>query len=420
MRKGAITDHIDWIFISSRTVRRWLVLLVLCSAAVVAYLHYGSEMNRQAAVRQSGFGSSIEKKVAQIVEIVGDVKVKRVNQLKWIPARDVNHLEEGDLLQTEAGSTARLNFFDGSAYMVNAESLISIQKSYEDRTSNKREVMLEVTSGGVGVATAKRNGNNSSFGVQTPNASAVFEEFSIGEAKYDRRMNESQFFVYKGGADVISRKAEAGTVHLASAEEVKVDATNRPREKSGLPPSPALNAPKNLGLFVTSDPRQLKVRFMWAPVEGIRSYRLRVSSSSTFQPLLAQKNLSGLTFDMVTPDFGPYFWRVDAVNSQGLESPPGDVYSFTVIPKRREDTPSHDIHIKIDKILPFGHAFHVVGKTDPGVMIYINEEVVEVKGDGSFKHFTRPFIAKGKQKLVIVGRDLTGLSKSLQEIVEVK
>src|SRR5262249_1780089 len=162
-------------------------------------------------------------------------------------------------------------------------------------------------------------------GVQTPNASAVFKEFSVGEAKFDRRLNESQFFVYKGGADVASRKADPQPVHLGSAGEVSVDAPNKPRGKSPVPASPKLGSPKNLGLVVTADPKHLKVRLAWEPVEGVRTYRLRVSPSSTFRPLLTQKNMPGLTYEISLPDFGPYFWRVDAINGRGLESPPGDV-----------------------------------------------------------------------------------------------
>ena len=418
MRKNPILDRIDWIPVSPGTIWSCIALLVLGGTVAV---YYGHSRDPQGTAGPPGpAGRGVEKKVARVVEITGDVKVKKVNQLKWVSAREVSQLEEGDLLQTESGSSARLIFFDESHYEVKPESLISVQRSVENMANQRREVMVEVTSGGVGVATSKKNVESSSFGVQTPNASAVFDEFTVGEAKYDRRMNESQFFVYKGGAEVAARRQPEQPVRLGNAEEVRVDASNQAREKSPLPPSPALQSPKNLGLFVCSNPRQLKVRFAWDAAEGIRQYRLRVSPSSTFRPLLLQKVIPARAYEMEMPDFGPFYWRVDAIDGKGLESPPGPVYSFTVIPKRKDGAAVHDIHIKVDRIIPFGHYFQVVGKTDPGVMVYINDEVVEVKGDGSFKHFTRPYKDKGKHDLVIVGRDLTGLNKTLREKVEVK
>ncbi|MBI1746658.1 MAG: FecR domain-containing protein [Acidobacteria bacterium] len=420
MRKSHISDRIDWIFISSRTVWFWLGVVALGLAAFLIYLYYQQEKDNLATVQQAVTNTGIEKKVARVVEIVGDVNVKKVNQLKWIAAREVSQLEEGDLLRTESGSTARLIFFDQSSYVVNPESLISIQKSLVNHANNRREVMVEVTTGGVGVATSKKNAAQSTSGVQTPNASAMFEEFTVGEAKYDRRMNESQFFVYKGSADVFPSTASVPAVHLSGAEEVKVDATNQPREKSALPLPPRLSTPKNMGLFVSSDPKHLKIKMGWDPVPAIRSYRLRVSTTSMFRPLLLQKVFSGNFYEMTMPDYGPYFWRVDSINNKGLESPPGDVFSFNIIPKHHEDASPHDIHLKVNKIIPFGHYFQVVGKTDPGVMVYINDEVVEVKGDGSFKHFTRPYESTGKHTLAVVGRDLSGLNKSLYETVEVK
>jgi hypothetical protein len=39
----------------------------------------------------------------------------------------------------------------------------------------------------------------------------------------------------------------------------------------------------------------------------------------------------------------------------------------------------------------FGRSFELVRRIDPGNGLIINGKAIEVAGDGSFKHFTKPF-----------------------------
>ncbi len=47
--------------------------------------------------------------------------------------------------------------------------------------------------------------------------------------------------------------------------------------------------------------------------------------------------------------------------------------------------------LELQQIIPFGRSLELIGKVEPGSSLKINSENVEVGGDGSFKHFTRPF-----------------------------
>jgi hypothetical protein len=49
--------------------------------------------------------------------------------------------------------------------------------------------------------------------------------------------------------------------------------------------------------------------------------------------------------------------------------------------------------IKLDRIVPFGRSLELIGSVEAGSRLTVNNESVDVAGDGSFKHFTNPFPA---------------------------
>jgi hypothetical protein len=47
--------------------------------------------------------------------------------------------------------------------------------------------------------------------------------------------------------------------------------------------------------------------------------------------------------------------------------------------------------LNLRRIVPFGRSLELIGQVEPGSSLTVNDETVEVGGDGSFKHFTNPF-----------------------------
>ncbi len=72
--------------------------------------------------------------------------------------------------------------------------------------------------------------------------------------------------------------------------------------------------------------------------------------------------------------------------------------------RRLTDTPPK---LELQKIVRFGKSLELIGRVDPGTSLTVNDESVEVAGDGSFKHFTRPFTTR-KAQLVLKAIDLAG------------
>ncbi len=69
-------------------------------------------------------------------------------------------------------------------------------------------------------------------------------------------------------------------------------------------------------------------------------------------------------------------------------------------------------YMKLDRIIPFGRSLELIGEVEAGSRLTVNDESVEINGDGSFKHFTRPFPASAqKVSLVMKVTDLAGRSR---------
>jgi hypothetical protein len=73
--------------------------------------------------------------------------------------------------------------------------------------------------------------------------------------------------------------------------------------------------------------------------------------------------------------------------------------------------------IRLDRIVPFGRSLELMGNVEAGSRLSVNNESVDVTGDGSFKHFTNPFpVSVGKANLVMKVTDLAGRTRVVAAI----
>ena len=80
----------------------------------------------------------------------------------------------------------------------------------------------------------------------------------------------------------------------------------------------------------------------------------------------------------------------------------------------RASIPDSEPALELQRIIAFGRTLEVIGRVDPGSSVYINDESVDISGDGSFKHFTRPF-PSGRTHVELILRvvDLRGRVRTL-------
>jgi hypothetical protein len=83
-------------------------------------------------------------------------------------------------------------------------------------------------------------------------------------------------------------------------------------------------------------------------------------------------------------------------------------------PSGSSETAGSQSFLQLQRIVAFGRYLELVGRVEPGTNLTVNEERVEVAGDGTFKHFTTPFPASvHKARLVLKGKDLAGRTRIL-------
>ena len=81
---------------------------------------------------------------------------------------------------------------------------------------------------------------------------------------------------------------------------------------------------------------------------------------------------------------------------------------------KKRDHRSHP-SIELQRIIPFGRSLELIGKVEAGSSLLINDEIVGIAGDGSFKHFTKPFPNSERiATLVLKVTDLAGRTRTVE------
>jgi hypothetical protein len=93
------------------------------------------------------------------------------------------------------------------------------------------------------------------------------------------------------------------------------------------------------------------------------------------------------------------------VNDSELQTKPLD--------KKNQDEAMRPF-LELNKITPFGRSLELIGRAEAGSKVLVNDEAVEVSGDGYFKHFTKLFPASSKRvQLILKATDLAGRTRTL-------
>lgn len=400
--------EVEWLTVSYRTVTM-IGVAVLIVALLILYLLYPDAFARafdRLAARLSGTSASnaIPQPTAtqaRFVNIDGTVRVKRADSVQWVAADYKIALEKGDLVQTGGDGVARVTFADGTTYVIKPETLIVVEENSTSETKVTR-VAVNVTSGAVDLSTPHWEAPSQST-VRIENAVATLEENTRAAVRNDPRNNYREITVSAGGAQ-LQRGAE--TINLSQHERASFTTPDSAiqREKVIAPPTP--ERPANLGQVVALEPKKMPIRFSWSAVSGATAYRLKVSSSSLFMNLVIDKRLNTTSYTALGLDTGTYYWVVTAFDQKNRESQESDTAKFDLI---RQPSRGDEMLLVIDNYILHGRVVEVIGRTEPGATIIINNEpVVNIGPDGHFKHFTSPLPESGPNQITITAQNRRG------------
>ncbi len=400
-RKAESGVQIEWQTVSYRTVALIAMVVAVAAGTVVYFLYpdkVRSAVNR--LLSSSGGGtvkSNVLQRQAQFLNIEGNVRVKKANAIGWVAASPNLPLEKGDVVQASGDGVARISFADGAVYTVRPDTLIVVEENSGMADSKSTTVSVQVTSGEVDLATTKFEGVSK---VVFANAEARIGQDSRAKVRSDPNGRTSEFTMAQGSSEVL-RGSERVT--LGSYEQVSFshDASKMSRQRVMGPPLlliPANNAP-----VISSDGGKTEVSFSWTPVPTARQYRLRISSSPIFTTLAFDRRVPSSTAKVPGLPEGTYYWAVSSLDDKSQESQTSDASKF-ILQKTKDE-----ILLELDNFIQHGKVYQIVGRTEPGARIMVNDEpVFTVQPDGSFKHFTQPFPSPGANQITVTAQNAKG------------
>jgi urease accessory protein UreE len=413
---------IGWTTITYRSVIMLILGIVLLAAGATYFIFPNQvksmfdaaqkQLSKWAGTPQPAQQIKAGPQQANFTAIEGSVRVKKASSNTWVNAEQTTALEKGDVVQTAGDGIARINFADGSNYVVKPDSLIVIEENSMNQ-AQQTNVSVQVTTGTVDLATATYTSGSKS-GVTVAGATATLSPDSSAQVRSDPKADSFSVLAKKGSLDV-TRNGE--TLKLSDYDKVAFasDSKTMVRTKELAPPT-LINPANMLPLF--SPPNQPKpVEFSWSPVKGATMYHIKISQNAYFTSNVTEKKVPTTQYHETGLAEGAYYWLVTSIDAKGKESVESEKNRFTVVAKSGE---SATLPLDVQPFVQHGHILEIRGKTESGARVMVNgEEVPNVDPDGSFMFFTHP-LPDGENTITITAQNTRGGVKTKQQQVVIQ
>jgi hypothetical protein len=327
--------------------------------------------------RALGGSATAEQGDASFIFVEGEVSLQRAGRSTFEAARQRQSLFEGDFVKAGKTGSAEIMFFDGTLYTIRPGSLFECRRPASSEVSGSQ---IKMISGAVNVYTS-----GSTSTVSTDVATAAIDRDS--RVSVDVAPGEkTEVTSFRGRATVSTGKE---TVVLEGQERISAAAgTGVISAKTTLPdsPQPTLPADNRIYDLRTGDQVELK----WTKVPQAVRYRLQISRSRLFVPDSTEVDLDDrvqTTAKVKVSREGPYFWRVAAIDTNGLPSDWSLVRRFKMMSEPVKTGAGDGTPPGLTVYAPqqMGNLFLIYGKTEPGAIVTVNAEPADVEPDGSFK-----------------------------------
>ena len=417
--------EVEWTTISYRTIA-FFVIMGLVIVCFILYLIAPNFFARKAKqllgaisaglVETTSKEAASAKREAHFVNIDGTVRVRKANSSQWIKGDYNTNLEKGDYVQTGSDGVARIIFADGTNYVLKPDSLIVVEESREDPVTKATRVAVQISAGTVDLSTGRFEVPGSTSRVKFENAEANLGQESRAMVRNDPTKNLHELTVQQGGADVTRGST---TVRLGQYDQVtfEKDKPGLTRLKTIAPPE--LSEPPNMALTVTKDPKSANLDFAWSNVPGASAYHLQVSPSGLFSNLVVDKKIAGKNAVRIGGlEEGTYYWVVTSIDARGNESQPSSANRFSLV--QQVDTGSQAF-LDVTDFIQHGRVLEVVGRTEPGSTVIINnEQVFNIASDGTFRHFTSELSKTGANQITITAQNRKGDTRTIRKTIVIE
>lgn len=340
--------------------------------------------------------------VAELSDRKGSVESRKPVDVVWASAPLLSKFIEGEMVRTLSSSFAEISFHDESRIRLNENSQAVIQRMRVDLLEKRRQSSVSLVAGNA-FALLQGNQKRKTFDVVVPGVSTKVNSKSFWVQKDDKT---TKFANYDGEIEVSSQGA---TVVLAENQGALVESNKTPTKPTALLPSPALMTPEsNQRIFGE------QVTFKWSAVDGARNYWLEISREESFRKVeLSANSLTGTSYTPTLADGGIFYWRVAAMDVNGLPSRFSDAGFFNIV--RDEKAPFLQLDSPDDQILVRENLVTVSGKTEKEVSVTVNGAKVDISPDATFE--LTQTLKDGANEIIVEAKDAAGNTSSIRRTI---
>ena len=326
------------------------------------------------------------QQIARLTAVDGAVKLKP-NATGGLEGRAPRRTSSASATSSRPsrGPVREISFNSGNVVTVRPDSVVYIGGSAESSTAAWR-----VQSGRVNFSVAQEQTE-----IVTPTVKTTALQNAAGNIDV-ADTGETGVKIFRGQAEVETTQGQKIT--LGENQAVQVDAAGKAGARLDLPPPPVLVAPAVRAQLERVAPPGSSADLSWTDVANGATYHVAVDYNVTQANLLLsaaleEAGIKGTTHSLTGLEIGRYFWRVAAVNREGLEGAFSRTAFFSVIaPATPQPTPAPAtgpllVLQAVEQVAP--GIVHVGGRTDPGGTVEVDGAALRVLPDGSFSEYLR-------------------------------
>jgi hypothetical protein len=194
---------------------------------------------------------------------------------------------------------------------------------------------------------------------------------------------------------------------------MRADAAGQLQAKEVLPGVPRLVAPADQKIFVHEDPSKASTTLSWDKTQGAARYHLVISDRLLFTAALYEADRLETTVQLEGIQRGEYYWKVASVTAAGIRGPYSEPWRFRVSTQSLHDQEDTTPPIlEITENVQSGPMLILNGRTEPGALLWVDNEKVDVTDSGTFYAVVR-LRKEGVNDISLMAQDASGNVRKL-------
>ena len=335
----------------------------------------------------------------------GQVQKRKEEDHIWSDAGNHEILLEGEKVRTMSQSLAGILFRDDSHLRLENNSHVVIQKMRSNLLDNSEEAKVTLVEGDV-FALLGGSSSKKKFDLDVPGVDVNINsvQFWVGKDKETTR-----FANYDGELEIT---AAGSTVKLGKNQGSVIRGNRRPTSALALFKQPVMISPEDtLIVFDTN------IEFLWEKVKDANSYWLEVAQDRDFTDVVvSKKRIRGDKVKQFLPDNQIYYWRISAMDEDGLPGPHEKTRLLIVL--KDDQAPYLVVYKPVENQVFRDSLITIEGVTENDIVLTMNDKPVEIMEDGVFSidYQLKPGINRFEFKAVDKARNKTEITKIVRYI----